>query len=313
MPSSGLAGVAGREALSSELTRVARADLDVAVAHARVEAVERAHRRAAGDLAVEVVDAAVARADEALGGLDVADRAAEVHAARRDGDERRCTRRFGRAVDRSGCACACRRSSCRPRRCPRTIGDRSAARRCRRGSRRRRRRPASVTSCCSKIAGRGRSRARAARRRPRRWRPAPCAVAGHEAPAGDGLALEGAGDLAGRRCTWTSALASSAIGQDNTDARARRYLEPASRNGVTQGVGRRERLRSAGAPRARGLAASVGAAPPWPTAAAPASQPRAARSGSPSACACALSEMTSASSATASRSPSAARRARPSA
>src|SRR3982750_4652207 len=41
-----------------------------------LEAIERPDRRAAGHLAVELVDAAVARADEALGGLDVADRAA---------------------------------------------------------------------------------------------------------------------------------------------------------------------------------------------------------------------------------------------
>ena len=106
MPSSVLAGIAvGREAAELALTRVARADLDLAVAHARVEAVERAHRRAAGDLALEVVDAAVARADEALGGLDVAHRAAEVHAARGDRDELRVVARSGSAAGRSsGCA-----------------------------------------------------------------------------------------------------------------------------------------------------------------------------------------------------------------
>src|SRR3954451_3845121 len=49
-----------------------------------LEAVERADRRAAGDGAVELVDAAVARADEALRRLHVADRAAEVHAPRGD-------------------------------------------------------------------------------------------------------------------------------------------------------------------------------------------------------------------------------------
>ena len=86
MPSSGSTRVARREPLQLGVDRVARAEIDVAVAHERVEAVERAHRRAAGDLAAEVVDAAVARADEALGGLDVADRAAEVHAPRRQRD-----------------------------------------------------------------------------------------------------------------------------------------------------------------------------------------------------------------------------------
>ena len=33
--------------------------------------------------------------------------------------------------------------------------------------------------------------------------------AGHEAPARDRLALEGAGDLRGRRCTWTSSVSRS--------------------------------------------------------------------------------------------------------
>src|SRR4029453_17653677 len=56
-------------------------------ANARVEAVERADGRAAGHLPGELVDAAVARADEALRRLDVADRAAQVHAAGGDGDE----------------------------------------------------------------------------------------------------------------------------------------------------------------------------------------------------------------------------------
>src|SRR3954463_10356693 len=81
-----LAGVARREALQLGVDAEARPDLDVAVAHARVEAVQRADRRAAGALALEVVDAAVAGTDEARRGLDVADRAAEMHAARRDRD-----------------------------------------------------------------------------------------------------------------------------------------------------------------------------------------------------------------------------------
>src|SRR6476619_6771641 len=47
--------------------REAGTDLELAVAHAVVEAVQRAHRRTAVDLALEVVHAAVARADEPLG------------------------------------------------------------------------------------------------------------------------------------------------------------------------------------------------------------------------------------------------------
>src|SRR5215207_5106970 len=77
----------GREAAELAVDRVPRADLDLTVVDAGVEAVERADRRAARDLAVEVVHAAVARAHEALGGVDVPHRAAQVHAARRDGDE----------------------------------------------------------------------------------------------------------------------------------------------------------------------------------------------------------------------------------
>ena len=96
MPSRSCAGIAvGREAPELAVDRVARADLDLAVAHAGVEAVERADRRAAGDLALEVVDAAVARADEALRGVDVAHRAAEVHAARGDRDDRPSSRAVG--------------------------------------------------------------------------------------------------------------------------------------------------------------------------------------------------------------------------
>src|SRR5439155_16343515 len=57
-----LAGIAvAREALELGVDRVARPDLDLAVADARVEVVQRADRRAAGDAAGEVVDAAVAR------------------------------------------------------------------------------------------------------------------------------------------------------------------------------------------------------------------------------------------------------------
>src|SRR5207248_2037348 len=64
--------------------RVTGADLDQAggIVEAGVEAVGRTNRRATGDHSAEVVHAAVARADEALGGGHVAHRAAEVHATR---------------------------------------------------------------------------------------------------------------------------------------------------------------------------------------------------------------------------------------
>src|SRR5437764_11148052 len=73
-----------REAPQLVVDRVARADLDQAgrAVHAGVEAVQRTDRRAAGDHAAEVVHAAVARADESLGGGDEAHRTTEVHAAR---------------------------------------------------------------------------------------------------------------------------------------------------------------------------------------------------------------------------------------
>src|SRR5438309_236178 len=63
-------------------------DLDAVVGgDPRVEAIERAHRGPARAQAAEVVDAAVARADEAPGGRDVAHRAAGVHAARGERDD----------------------------------------------------------------------------------------------------------------------------------------------------------------------------------------------------------------------------------
>src|SRR4051812_14262041 len=84
-----LAGVAvAGEARELRVDRVARADLDLAVAHAGVEVVERPDRRATGDAAREVVDAAVTRTDEAVGGRRPADGAAEVHAAAGERDER---------------------------------------------------------------------------------------------------------------------------------------------------------------------------------------------------------------------------------
>src|SRR6185437_17152423 len=67
-PAGELAGVAGADGLQLRGDAVARPDLDLALLHAGLEAVERAHRRAADPLALEVVDAAVARADEVAGG-----------------------------------------------------------------------------------------------------------------------------------------------------------------------------------------------------------------------------------------------------
>ena len=100
MPSSGSPGSRGEKRCSSLLTEKRGPISTLAVRARGVEAVERAHRRAAVDLAGEVVDAAVARADEALGGLDEAHRAAEVHAARGDRD---VLRRTGRRLSVSIC------------------------------------------------------------------------------------------------------------------------------------------------------------------------------------------------------------------
>src|SRR6202042_405295 len=79
-----LAGVPGRKPRKLRVDRVARSELDQAggLVQARVEAVQRAHGGTAGDHPTEVVDAAVARADEALGGDHIPHRAAEVHTAR---------------------------------------------------------------------------------------------------------------------------------------------------------------------------------------------------------------------------------------
>src|SRR3954468_14239472 len=76
------------EALELGVDGEAVADLHLAVGHTGVEAVEGTDRRAAEHLALEALDAAVARADELLGGLLVADRAAQVGAARGYGDVR---------------------------------------------------------------------------------------------------------------------------------------------------------------------------------------------------------------------------------
>ena len=82
-----------REAREARVDRVTGADLDLTVAHPCVEVVERAHRRPAGHLTLEAVDPAVARADEALRRGRPAHRAAQVHAARGDRDDRRVGRR----------------------------------------------------------------------------------------------------------------------------------------------------------------------------------------------------------------------------
>src|SRR5581483_57315 len=77
-----------------------------AVHHTCVEAVERAHRRPAYNAALGVIDAAVAGADEALGRLHVAHRAAEVRAAGGDGHvwKRRLALVARAAVGRGGLA-----------------------------------------------------------------------------------------------------------------------------------------------------------------------------------------------------------------
>ena len=97
----GWTGHAGEKRSSSEFTEKRSPISTRPCAHAGVEAVERAHGRAAVDLALEVVDAAVARAHEPLRGLDVAHGAAQVGAAGGDGHVRlRLARRR-----RSGWAC----------------------------------------------------------------------------------------------------------------------------------------------------------------------------------------------------------------
>ena len=81
-----LAGVAWREAAQFTIDREARPNQHRVVLKLRVKAVERAYRRATGNLADDVVDASVTWADEALSSGREANRAAEVHAERRDRD-----------------------------------------------------------------------------------------------------------------------------------------------------------------------------------------------------------------------------------
>ncbi len=88
MPSSGLAGVARREGTQLTVDGEARAQFHFAVGvHARVEAVERAHRRAADRAPEQVIHATVAGTDEALGRIDPAHRTPKVRAAVGDRDE----------------------------------------------------------------------------------------------------------------------------------------------------------------------------------------------------------------------------------
>ena len=82
----GSTGRAARSARAREFSEKRSPTSTRPLRDARVEAVERAHRRAALDLALEAVDAAVAGADELLRRLDVAHRAAEVGAAGGDRD-----------------------------------------------------------------------------------------------------------------------------------------------------------------------------------------------------------------------------------
>ena len=86
-PSRGSPGVARREPLQLGVDAVARAELDLPLLDAGDEPVERAHRRAAGHLALEVVDASVAGADEPRSRHHPAHGAAEVRTASRDRHE----------------------------------------------------------------------------------------------------------------------------------------------------------------------------------------------------------------------------------
>src|SRR5262245_41333324 len=97
------AGVLARVASAHRLERVghaeARAELHLAAADPGLEAVERPDRRAADLLALEVVDAAVAGADEVARRGHELDRAADVRAPRGERDERSLRLVEGRARD----------------------------------------------------------------------------------------------------------------------------------------------------------------------------------------------------------------------
>src|SRR5207244_794762 len=85
-PARVLARVAGADRLELRGDAVARADLHLTVADARLEVVEGTHRRAADHLALEVIDPAVAGADEVARGGHEVHRAAEVRATGRERD-----------------------------------------------------------------------------------------------------------------------------------------------------------------------------------------------------------------------------------
>ncbi len=76
-----LAGQSRREVAQLAVDAEARPHFDVLAGDAGVEAVERPHGRPAHPAAEQVIHAAVARADEALGGVHPANRAADVRAA----------------------------------------------------------------------------------------------------------------------------------------------------------------------------------------------------------------------------------------
>src|SRR5262245_21667800 len=85
-PTRELARVAGADGFELGGDAVAWAEFDLAAQDAGLEAVQRADRRAADDFSFEVVDAAVAGADEVPCSLDEPDRAAEMGAAVGHGD-----------------------------------------------------------------------------------------------------------------------------------------------------------------------------------------------------------------------------------
>ena len=314
-PSSGIPGSRGEKRAQLGVQAVARADLDLAVAHARVEAVQRAHRRAAGDLALEVVDAAVARADEALGGFDVAHRAAEVHAARRDRDVV-VVLVLDLGIELVVVLAHVDGRTCRPRRC-RARSSACAGCTCRRGSRRSGRRSPSAPRCFSNTGPKAMPSAgsvnAAVATAPAPWvvivmnrrrvTVSPSNEPGIFASAvvfGFFLRSSGTGRGIYRSPALDGPVLRAAVASGLLASGPRR---------LAQGV-RRARIGAACA-LLRGLRRDD--CGPCAIAATPASQAASASCSSPDACACAPSEMTSASSAIAVMSPISASRARPSA
>src|SRR5437660_4029457 len=86
-PVQGLTRVTGGEDAQVTVDAEPGADLDAVADDARVEAVQRPHRRTPSALTAEVIDAAVTGADEAPGGGHEAHGTAGVHAARGDVDD----------------------------------------------------------------------------------------------------------------------------------------------------------------------------------------------------------------------------------